>query len=186
MDLEKRIDRILGLWRALILVGLILSIGISLSIQDYLGAVLSVPMMSGTYFVGVYILGQYFKLSSPKAEIIATLHGMKIREINERLADGTLTAGTKELDELMIAAGLQPLMSIESFGPPVGKLGEVPLYDWLEMKRGADGEPQRYSFIGQAQYDADGVMRVPNENDLYLVLDGVLYEHKVSVEPKKI
>ena len=101
MNLEQRVERLLSSWRMVIFITSILS-GASCIMQgEYVAFVLTIPMLIGLYFAGLFVIAQFLKYTMPVGELIVELQSKKVKEINERLAAGTLEANSPELEELM-------------------------------------------------------------------------------------
>lgn len=110
------------------------------------------------------------------------LKGSRIQEINRRLDAGELEADTPELEAEMIAAGLKPLAVVVEHGPVLGKQFDVQFYDYVMAREGINGEVHRYDYIGPTHFDEDGtITNVPSNENLYISIDGNLYEHVLEV-----
>ena len=184
MNIEERANIAVDRWR--IIAALAASIGVTVCLFDgeFLSALILIPMNILMYYGGLYVIVKYLTLTTPYGEAVQAFQAKKVQEINARLADGMLEAGSPELEALMKEAGLNPLSVVESFGPVFGRMGDVELYEWIDAKQGSAGETKRYTYVKQAHFDADGTAIVPNENNLFIVVDGFLYEHIVSDEPE--
>lgn len=177
MSLEDRVGRTLANWRWTLVFTSAFSIGSCLYEGDLFAAAISLVFAAVIYWIGLWLIVQYFTFTMKPGELIMELQGNKVREINERLADGTLEAGSEELEKLMKIAGLQPLTVMETFGPVIGRLGETEIYEWIEAKKGSGNETKRYTFVSTAEFDTDGTVVVKDQKRLYIVIDGCLYEH---------
>lgn len=141
-----------------------------------------IPILVGAYFCGLVIIAQVLQSSLSEDEVISVVQRYKIQSINERLADGTLEPGSNELEALMAEAGLEPLTVIVQLGPIFGHLGDVSLHDWIDAKKGSDGETLRYEYVGKAVFEVDGTVQVTDEKFSYIVIDGILYRHDPNLK----
>jgi hypothetical protein len=181
-QLDLIVERTVETYRKCFIFAAVLAIGSCIYDGMYWAALISAGILFVLYYLGLYVVGHTLAAIVPKAYLIEELRTKRIREINERLDAGTLEAGSEELETLMTKAGLEPLHVIAGYGPVFGKQFDALMYEWLDAKKGREGDLLRYVFVGQAQFDHDGCVETPNNEGVFLVLDGFLYEH--SPEPK--
>ena len=126
-----------------------------------------------SYQISLRVIGHLLAQTLPREVVLEELQLKRIRELNERIAGGLETG--PELDALIAAAGLEPLHIPVAYGPVIGKFGDEQLYEWIDAKRGTEGEPQRYFYEGQAVLDQDGCLIVPDREKQYMSINGILY-----------
>lgn len=138
----------------------------------------------GLYFVGLYILAWSLQRLIPQNVIDDGLRIDRIAEINRKLLSGELEPGSRELDTEMKAAGLEPLSIAVEYGPVFGKLGDAEMHEWIDGKKGLDGEIRRYFFVERASYGPTGLILVDSfaTNEDQMVVDDFLYQTRS--EPK--
>lgn len=183
-QLDLIVERTVETYRKCFLLASVIAIGICLFQGEYLAAVGAAFLLSISYHIGLFLVGHILARLVPKGFLIEELRTKRINEINARLDDGTLEAGSEELETLMTKAGLEPLHVISGYGPVFGKQFDAEMYEWLDAKKGREGDVLRYVYVGTAQFDSDGCVETPNDEGVFLVLDGFLYEH--TPEPKKV
>lgn len=181
-QLDSIVERTVETYRKVFLLASAIAIGLCLFQGEYLAAVGAAFLLFVSYYIGLFIVGHILARIVPKGFLIEELRTKRINEINRRLDEGTLEAGSEELETLMTKAGLEPLHVITGYGPVFGKQFDANLYEWLTAKKGREGEDLRYVYVGAAQFDSDGCVETPNDEGVFLVLDGFLYEH--TPEPK--
>jgi len=181
-QLDSIVERTVQTYRKVFFLASAIAIGLCLLQGEYLAAVGAAFLLFVSYYIGLFIVGHILARIVPKGFLIEELRKRRINEINQRLDEGTLEAGSEELETLMTKAGLEPLHVITGYGPVFGKQFDALMYEWLDAKKGREGENLRYMFVGAAQFDSDGCVEIPNDEGVFLVLDGFLYEH--TPEPK--
>lgn len=181
-QLDLVVQRTVETYRKCFLLASVIAIGICLFQGEYLAAVGAAFLLFISYHLGLYLVGFLLSKMIPKSILIEELRTKRINEINARLDDGTLEAGSEELETMMTKAGLAPLHVISGYGPVFGKQFDAEMYEWLEAKKGREGDLLQYKFVGAAQFDSDGCVETPNDEGVFLVLDGFLYEH--TPEPR--
>jgi hypothetical protein len=183
-QLDVVVGRTVDTYRRCFLFAAVISIGSCIYDELYWAALISAGILSVLYYLGLFVLGHTLAAVLPKTYLIEELRTQRIKEINKRLDEGSLEAGSEELETLMTKAGLEPLHVIVDRGPVFGRQFDAEMYEWLDAKKGREGDLLRYVFVGQAQFDHDGCVETPNNEGVFLVLDGFLYEH--TPEPKKV
>jgi hypothetical protein len=181
-QLDLVVEHTVDTYRKVFLVVGVVGVGSCLIEEEYLSAMIAAVLISVSYYIGLYILGYVLAAILPKRYLIEELRTQRINDINRRLDEGTLEAGSEELETLMTKAGLEPLHVIVDRGPIFGRQFDAEMYEWLDAKKGREGTLLRYVFVGQARFDSDGCVETPNNTGVFLVLDGFLYEH--TPEPK--
>jgi hypothetical protein len=182
--LDLIVERTVETYRKVFLLASAIAIGSCLFQGEFVSALIAAILLFISYYIGLYLVGFILSKMIPKTVLIEELRTKRINEINARLDDGTLEAGSEELETLMTKAGLEPLHVISAYGPVFGKQFDAEMYEWLDAKKGREGDLLRYTFVGTAQFDSDGCVETPNDEGVFLVLDGFLYEH--TPEPKKV
>jgi hypothetical protein len=183
-QLDLIVERTVETYRKCFIFAAVLAIGSCIYDGLYWAALISAGVLSVLYYLGLFVVGHALAAILPKTYLIEELRTQRIKDINRRLDEGTLEAGSEELETLMTKAGLEPLHVITGYGPVFGKQFDALMYEWLDARKGREGDLLRYTFVGQAQFDSDGCVETPNETGIFLVLDGFLYEHQP--EPKKV
>jgi hypothetical protein len=181
-QLDVVVERTVETYRKVFLVAGVIGVGSCLIEGDIWAALIAAVLISIMYYIGLYILGFILAKVLPPRYLIEELRTQRINDINRRLDEGTLEAGSEELETLMTKAGLEPLHVISGYGPVFGRQFDAEMYEWLDAKKGREGDLLRYVYVGQAQFDSDGCVETPNDEGVFLVLDGFLYEH--TPEPK--
>lgn len=181
-QLDLAVTRAVESYRKVFAFLAVIGIGSSFVYGDLSWAVLVACSLAVLYYVGLIALGYGMSFVLPKSVLQQELRTKRINEINRRLDEGSLEAGSEELEEMMKNAGLEPLHVITGYGQIFGKQFDANLYEWVEAKKGRLGDIVRHDFVGPASFDADGCIETPNDEGVFLVLDGFLYEH--TPEPK--
>jgi len=147
---------------------------------QFVAALVALVIFGATYHLGLIVLGHLLARWLPEEVLMQDLQSRRIAEINSRLQDGSLEAGSEELETMMKHAGLEPLSVVGARGPVFGKQFDAELYEWIEAKKGREGEVLRYTYIGEAQFDEDGCVQATDDSGEFIVLDGFMYR----AEPK--
>jgi hypothetical protein len=183
-QLDVVVARTVETYQKCFILAAVIAIGSCIYDGMYWAAFLSAGILFVAYYLGLFIVGHVLSVVVPKTYLIEELRTKRINDINRRLDEGTLEAGSEELETLMTKAGLEPLHVITGYGPAFGRQFDAELYEYLEAKKGREGEVLKYVFVGQAQFDSDGCVETPNDTGVFLVLDGFLYEH--TPEPRNL
>ena len=177
-QLDVVVERTIDTYRKVFLVAGVIGVGSCLLEGELIAALIAAVLLSVSYYLGLFVVGFLLSKLIPRTYLIEELRTKRINDINRRLDDGTLEAGSEELETLMTKAGLGPLHVITAYGPVFGRQFDAELFEWLDAKKGREGDLLRYVFVGQAQFDSDGCVETPNDTGVFLVLDGFLYEHQ--------
>lgn len=148
---------------------------------NWFGLILLGPILVVTYFGGLWMVGQILSLVVSKDLLREEFQTKRIAILNQKLESGELTVDDPNLVSEMVRAGLRPLSVITEKGPVFGRQFDADLHEWIDAKEG-DAGTGRYVYKGKAFFEADGTVSIPdqNEKNLYLVLDGILYERVVE------
>ena len=174
--LDEVVLKVVETYRSVFLVTSIVAFVLTVLQQNWIGLIVLGPLLAISYFVGLYLVGWLLSKMIDPSVMLEELRAKRIAEINRKLDAGELQAESPELEAEMVKAGLKPLNIIVQRGPVFGKQFGAELLEWVDAKEGLNGQVNRYVYVGQAQFEPDGTVITPNDESLFLVLDGVLYE----------
>lgn len=174
--IDEVVSKVVETYRSVFLITAVVAIGLTIFQQNWIGLIALGPLLLITYFVGLHVVGWLLSKLIHPSWLAEELRNKRIAEINRKLDAGELQAESPELEAEMVKAGLKPLNIIVEKGPVFGRQFDVDLHEWIDAKEGLNGSINRYSYIGQAKFEPDGTVITPNDDSLFLVLDGVLYE----------
>lgn len=178
--LDEIVEKTVDSYRVVFAVTSVVAVVLTIAQQNWIGLLVLGPLLAVVYFLGLHVVGWVLGELVDRSLIIKDIQHRRILEINKRLEDGTLEAGSEELEKMMKHAGLRPLSIITVHGPVFGKHADTDLHEWVDAKEGSEGEVLRYAYVGQAEFDQDGTVNTPSEENDYIVLNGYLYEHAKS------
>lgn len=180
MKLDERVSLAIDSWFTVVCITAFLAVGSCLFSGEWVAGLVVTPILIVVlYYFGIFAIGKYILYTTNPNEFIEEIQSERIKAINEGLENGSIEAGSPELERLMKEAGLRPLSVLESFGPVFGRHWDAELYEYIDAKQGSAGETKRYTYVAKAQFDHDGTVVTPDEN-LYIVVDGHLYEHVLA------
>ena len=175
--LDTLVGRVVEGYRSVFMVTSVIAIVMTVAQQNWIGLIALIPMLIVGYFAGLWVTGQVLSIFISKDLLRDEFQTRRIQVLNEKLESGELTADDPRLAEEMVRAGLRPLSLITEKGPIFGRQYDADLHEWIDAKEG-DAGVGRYVYKGRAIFDTDGTVSIPDQDikNLYLVLDGVLYE----------
>ena len=174
--LDEVVSKVVETYRSVFLVTSIIAFVLTVFQQNWLGLLVLGPILAVSYFLGLHFVGWLLSKIIDPSVMVEELRARRIAEINRKLDAGELQAESPELEAEMVKAGLKPLNIIVARGPVFGKQFGADLLEWVDAKEGLNGQVNRYVYVGQAEFEPDGTVITPNDDSLFLVLDGVLYE----------
>jgi hypothetical protein len=146
-QLDQIIGRLIDKYRSTFAFGSLLIIGLSFFFVPLFVWLLIIGFSAILYFIGLYVLAFTLQRTIPQDIIDTGLQHDRVVELIEKLRTGELKAETKEFDDAMRHAGLEPLAVPKEFGPIFGKRGDDELYEWIDGTLGIDGPLERYFFV---------------------------------------
>lgn len=168
MNIDERIARVLNkvsvFWIITSLVG-----GAYVAITYPLWAVLAfIPAALVYYHVLVLFAGFYLGFKIPMEEVQRDIQRKHVAEINQRLQDetpDTLTQNGARVGE--VSARSEAI---------IGRLGDVPIHDWIEVYDALTKKAERYAFVSPAARRGNNYL-IPNEpGKVYVLNDGLIFE----------
>ena len=175
--LDALIERVVEGYRSVFMVTSVVAIVLTVAQQNWLGLIFLIPILIGSYFIGLWLTGQILAMFIDRDLLRDGIQINRIQILNEKLESGELTVDDPKLAKEMKRAGLRPLSLITEKGPIFGRQFDANLHEWIDAKEG-DADVGRYVYKGQAEFDTDGTVFIQDQSEksLYLVLDGILYE----------
>lgn len=148
---------------------------------NWIGLLVSIPVLVVSYFFGLWLISQVLVFLVPKEYLLEEFRAKRIQVLNKKLEDGEIDVDDPHLADEMKKAGLRPLSVITEKGPVFGRQFDANLHEWIDAKEG-DAGVGRYTYKGKAFFEPDGTVSIPDMNtkNLFLVLDGILYERTVE------
>lgn len=179
--LDQLVENVVEGFRSIFKVAAVIAIVLTIFQGNWIGLIFLGPLLVCGYFGGLWLTGQLLSLLVPKELLREEFQAKRIQIINEKLESGELTVDDPALAVEMEKAGLRPLSVITEKGPIFGRQFDADLHEWIDAKEGKHGEG-RYVYKGKAEFEADGTVSIPDQSskNLYLVLDGILYERVVE------
>lgn len=181
-QLDQAVQSAVETYRKTFFLALVLTALMCVVQGQFVAALVVLMIFGATYHLGLLAVGYLLSRFLPKEVLMNDLQSRRIAEINERLQNGTLEAGSEELETMMKLAGLEPLSVVQARGPVFGKQFDAELYEWIEAKKGREGEVLRYTYVGEAHFDEDGCAQATDDSGEFIVLDGFMYR----AEPKNV
>lgn len=176
-SLDILVSQVVDSYRSVFKIISIIAIAFFVYQQNWLGLILLGPLLISLYFSGLWLTGQILSLVVSKDLLLNEFQSNLIQTLNDKLKSGEMSIDDPEFAKEMERAGLRPLSVIVEKGPIFGRQHDANLHEWIDAKEG-DAGVGRYLYQGQASFDVDGTVFIQNQdtNNLFLVLDGFLYE----------
>ena len=175
--LDMLVEQVVEGYRTIFKIMSIIAVLLTVYQQNWWGLIALGPILIVCYFGGLWLTGQVLSMIVPKDLLREEFQAKRIQILNEKLERGEITVDDPQLAIEMQKAGLRPLSVITEKGPIFGRQYDANLHEWIDAKEG-DAGLGRYVYKGKAEFEGDGTVSITDQNmkNLYLVLDGILYE----------